>query len=251
MSHTAEYEEFLRSLKGSLSYKDDLALDCYENCALDERHEIDDLLRRDLPKGDPRVARAVALLWPAPQAAEALTNALANAKPADAPAITDALRMLTEGSSLQALRTALFDESSDEADRIRAAEALAKIEGPPAAASLEAAVDEPLSGLRLRAAELLFDRLLLAATAVGPVLQQMLTSKWQAIRDAGITEVKRISQAGSLQAAGSFAVDDWREVVAASARVDAGDETALRAIERRGNLPLTREAIAAFKRAHD
>lgn len=247
--HSQGYEEFLRSLKGSLTYKDDLALEAYESCSPAERSELDKLLAQELPNGDPRVARAVALLWPAPRAAAALTDAVTHANSGDRPAIAAALRMLTDASSLQALRTALFDANANVTARIQAAEGLAKIDGPPAAASLEVAIDEPVPALRLRAAELLFERMNLARTAAGGVLEQMLASDWLPIRDAAIVEIKRISEAGGPDLAGAGAVAEWPEILAAARRVEGGDESALREIEDRGDLALTKAALAALKRA--
>jgi hypothetical protein len=217
-SHSQGYEEFLRSVKGSLVYKDDLALDAYESCPPAERAELDDLLAQELPKGDPRVARAVACLWPAARASATLTNAVAQAAPGDRPAITSALRMLTDATSLQALRTAVFDTNADPATRIRAAESLAQIDGAPASASLEVAIDEPVPELRLRAAQLLFERMHLASTASGSVLRRMLDSSWGPARDAAISEVKRVSEAGGPELAGPFDVTKWQSILDAMAQ---------------------------------
>jgi len=77
--HTAAYDEFMFSFNGGLEFKDDLDLDAYGRATPTERVELDRPLDQKLPEGDPRVARAVAMLWPADRACAALSRSLGSA----------------------------------------------------------------------------------------------------------------------------------------------------------------------------
>jgi len=205
--HTAAYDEFLFSFNGGIEFKDDLDLDAYGRATSTERAELDRLLEQKLPEGDPRVARAIAALWPADRATSALTRALAPASTDGRPGITRALRSVSDSAALDALRTALFDDAADTSSRVAAADALAEIEGAPANFSLKAALDEPVPELQVRAATLLFRRMGLERLASkddsgAALLGRLLQDDDASVRAAATAELKRIVDSGSAEMAG-------------------------------------------------
>ena len=205
--HTAAYDEFLFSFNGGIEFKDDLDLDAYGRATPTERAELDRLLEKKLPDGDPRVARAVAALRPADKASQALTRALAGADGEGRVGIARALRSVSDDSALTALRTALFDEAASTASRVQAANALAEIDGAPASASLKLALDEPVAPLQQRAAELLLRRLGLDENAAAEgsgaaLLRRLLAATDPSVRAQAIVELKRVVDAGSAAMAG-------------------------------------------------
>lgn len=205
--HTAAYDEFLFSFNGGLEFKDDLDLDAYGRATPTERAELDRLLEQKLPNGDPRVARAIAALWPAEKSTAAFTRALKSAPPDARTDIARALRSVSDNVALESLQAALFDESADPDSRIAAADAIGEIDGAPANFSLKAALDESLPGLRERAAELLFRRLGLARLAASDasgaaLLGRLLRDDDEHVRTHAIAELKRIVDTGSAELAG-------------------------------------------------
>lgn len=205
--HTAAYDEFLFSFNGGLEFKDDLDLDAYGRATPTERGELDRLLEQKLPEGDPRVARAVAALWPADKAAAALTRAL-SATDADGHIhIARALRSVSNDAALTALRTTLFDDDASIDTRLHAADSIAEIDGAPANASLKVLLDEPLPQLQRRAADLILRRFHLDEGSAGDgsaaaLLRQLLQTPDDAVRARAVGELKRIVDAGSAAIAG-------------------------------------------------
>src|SRR5262245_26060801 len=91
--HTAAFDEFLLSFNGGQVYADALDLDAYERCTPSEKRELDALLERKLPDGDPRVAHAIAAMWPRERAVAVLRPALAASSAEARPGIERALQM--------------------------------------------------------------------------------------------------------------------------------------------------------------
>src|SRR4051812_36808301 len=116
--HTAAYDEFMHSFNGGLEYKDDLDLDAYGRCTPTEKAELDRLLEKKLPDGDPRVARAVAALFPEEKAAAVLSDALGKSKGEAQLGITSALRSVADSAALAALRQLLFDDGASTDARV-------------------------------------------------------------------------------------------------------------------------------------
>jgi hypothetical protein len=200
-------DEFIFSFNGDLEFKDDLDLDAYGRCTPTEKAELDRLLAQKLPEGDPRVARAIAALWPADKAAAALTDALSRGDGEARVEIARSLRGVSDGVALNALRAALFDDSAAPDARVQAATALAEIDGAPVNFSLKAALDEPVPELQRRAAELLFRRLGLEARASTPgtgaaLLSRLLQHDDAAVRAQALDELKRVVDTGSAALAG-------------------------------------------------
>lgn len=205
--HTAAYEAFIFSFNGGLAFKDDLDLDAYGRATAAEQGELDRLLEQKLPEGDPRVAQAIAALWPSSNAAAALTRALASASPEGRVGLARALRSLSDQSALDALRTVLFDDSAAEESRVAAADAIAEIEGAPASFSLKAALDEPLPALQNRARELLFrrsglERIAGDRTSGAALLGRLLHDPDEGVRAQATRELKRVIECGSAELAG-------------------------------------------------
>ncbi len=205
--HTAAYDEFIFSFNGGIEFKDDLDLDAYGRSTPTERVELDRLLEQKLPDGDPRVARAIAALWPEDKATAVLTRALAAASTSGRPVIARALRSVSDSVALDALRTALFDDQADAAARVAAAEALAEIDGAPASFSLKAALDEPEPSVQRRAAELLFrrtglERLASDGASGAALLGRLLHDRSDSVRAQATAELKRVVDSGSAELAG-------------------------------------------------
>src|SRR5437762_12807338 len=110
--HTAAYDEFMHSFNGGLEYKDDLDLDAYGRCTPTEKAELDRLLEKKLPEGDPRVARAIAALFPDEKAAAVLSAGLKQSKGEAQLGIASALRSVADAAALDALRGTLFDAAA-------------------------------------------------------------------------------------------------------------------------------------------
>jgi hypothetical protein len=205
--HTAAYDEFLFSFNGGLEFKDDLDLDAYGRATPTERAELDRLLEQKLPEGDPRVARAIAALWPPDRAAAALTRALGATDAEGNVPIARALRSVSNDAALAALRTTLFDEDAPLDARLHAADGIAEIDGAPANASLKVLLDEPVSQLQQRAAALILRRFHLDEASAGDnraaaLLRHLLETTDEAVRARAIGELKRIVDAGSAAMAG-------------------------------------------------
>lgn len=205
--HTAAYDEFLFSFNGGLEFKDDLDLDAYGRATPTEKAELDRLLEQKLPDGDPRVARAIAALWPRDKAAAALTRGLQAAAGTARIGVARSLQDVSESAAVDALRQSLFDEGADTESRVAAADALAEIDGAPVNFSLKAALDEPIPELQRRAAHLLFHRLRLDQQAHDPsagagLLRRLLDEHDPALRAVAIAELKRVVETGSAELAG-------------------------------------------------
>jgi len=205
--HTAAYDEFLFSFNGGLEFKDDLDLDAYSRATPTERIELDRLLEQKLPEGDPRVARAIAALWPSDKAAAALTRALGATNSEGHVHVARALRSVSNDAALAALRKTLFDEDAPIDARLHAADGIAEIDGAPANASLKLLLDEPELQLQQRAAMLLLRRFHLDEASAGDnggavVLRRLLDNTDDAVRRRAIAELKRVVDAGSAAMAG-------------------------------------------------
>ena len=153
------------------------------------------------------MARAIRALWPPEKATALLTRALASTPPADSVGIARGLRSVSEQSSLDALRMALFDEHASTDARLAAADALGEIEGAPANFSLKAALDEPLPELQKRAVELLFrrtglERLAGDSASGAALLGRLLLDSDEATHRSAIAELKRVVDSGSAEMAG-------------------------------------------------
>jgi HEAT repeat protein len=165
------------------------------------------MLEQKLPEGDPRVARAIRALWPAERATAVLIRALATTAPADRVGAARALRSASEQTSLDAMRTTLFDEHASIDARMAAADAIGEIDGAPANFSLKAALDEPVPNLRKRAAELLFrrtglERLAGDSASGAALLGRLLRDSDARVNGRAVAELKRVVESGSAEMAG-------------------------------------------------
>ena len=86
----------MHSFNGGLEFKDALDLDAYDACTATEKRELDGILESKLADGDPRVAHAIAAMWPKEKATALLTHALAGSSDEARDGIARALRVAAE-----------------------------------------------------------------------------------------------------------------------------------------------------------